>query len=97
QALPDYSSSNKYDPTDASKYRVANTPANNPNDPYDANYVPRFYSFYSYDANNPSANPVYVATTGWQQSTYNGGNGGNWNTAEQRFNLMRHSGDPVNM
>ncbi len=96
KSLPDYGPTNTYDPTDPSKYRVPNTPANNPNDPYDDGYIPRFYSFYSYNAAAPKTNPVYVATTGWQQSPQVGGNGGGWNVAEQRFDLMRHSSDPVN-
>ena len=96
QKLPDYGSGNSYDPKDASHYRVDNTPANNPNDPYDESYIPRFYSFYSYDGNDPKKSPVYVSTTGWQQSPEAGGNGAGWIASEQRFNLQRHSGDPVN-
>jgi len=98
-SLPDYGSSNTYDPTRADRYRVANTPTNNPNDPYDANYVPRFYSFYSYNANDPKQNPVYVTTTGTNQAPEagSGGNGGAWNVAEKRFQLQRHSADPVSM
>lgn len=96
QKLPDYGDGNPYNPKNASAYRVDNSPANNPNDSYDPNYIPRFYSFYKYDAQNPKTNPVYVSTTGWQQSPDAGGNGGAWNVAEQRWDLIRHSGDPVN-
>ncbi|HLX63567.1 MAG TPA: hypothetical protein VKX17_20015 [Planctomycetota bacterium] len=94
--LPDYSSSNTYDPTNPDHYRVDNTPANNPGAPYDDSYIPRYYSFYSYDASNPKNNPVYVTTTGWQQSPEVGGNGAPFSTDEQRFQLERHSADPVN-
>ena len=94
-SLPDYSNSNPYDPTNASRYRVPNTVANNPNDPYDPSYIPRFYSFYSYDATNPKTNPVYVTTTSAAQSPDMGGNGAPWSTTEQRFQLKRHSADPV--
>src|SRR5205823_978728 len=61
QKLPDYGSDNTYDPKDPSHYRVDNTPANNPNDPYDDSYIPRFYSFYPYNPNSPSDTPVYVS------------------------------------
>src|SRR6185295_14300994 len=96
QRLPDYGAGNSYDPKDESHYRVENNATNNPNDPYDDSYIPRFYSFYSYDATNPKKNPIYVSTTGFQQSPENGGDGGAWSTDEQRFKLQRHSADPVN-
>lgn len=96
QRLPDYGAGNSYDPKDESHYRVENNATNNPNDPYDDSYIPRFYSFYSYDPTNPKKNPIYVSTTGFQQSPENGGDGGAWSTDEQRFKLQRHSADPVN-
>lgn len=95
QSLPDYGSDNPYDPKNAAAYRVQNNETNNPSEPYDADYIPRFYSFYKYDSANPKNSPVYVTTTGKDQSPQAGGNGGAWSTSEKRWKLARHSADPV--
>lgn len=95
QRLPDYGLGNPYDPKNPGAYRVNNNASNNPTDSYDPDYVPRFYSFYKYDTTTPKNTPVYVTTTGAGQSPYAGGNGGAWNSSEKRWNLARHSADPV--
>jgi hypothetical protein len=72
------------DPTQAASYTAAGggvpnvpnatTPANSPPEAtlYDPNYIPKFYSFYPYDAANPQTNPALALL--YNGSTYSTSN-----------------------
>jgi hypothetical protein len=74
--------SGTFDPTDAANYTIPNNTSNNtPNSVYDADYIPRYYSFYKHDTANPSTNPIPLYLH----------SGTSWDSSKKRWN---GAGDP---